>query len=60
MLGVVSHVTLWALSNLSNYWVTNMMALAVHILSYLIVFQRGSKADRTYCSSALRNVYVWK
>jgi len=60
VLGVFSHVTLWALSNLNNYWVTNMMALVFHILSYLTDFQRGSKPDRTYYSFALSNVYVWK
>lgn len=54
------HVTLWALSNLNNYWVTNIMALVAHILSYLLVFQRDSKADRTYYSSPLSNVYVGK
>lgn len=60
MLGVYPHVNLRALSNLNNYWVTNMMTLVVHMLSYLIVFQRGSKPDRTYYSSALSNVYAWK
>lgn len=31
--GCVSRVSLWALSNLNNYWVANIMAPVVHILS---------------------------
>lgn len=39
VLGVFSHVTLRALSNLNNYWVTNMMALVVHIFILTLLFE---------------------